>query len=102
MKTNQLQDSFSVIQNFISNGNKLFFKEKQPIFVEIRFNNNDVDGTKKWRIIFNGKEYHVGEIFIEIPCKTESKFHEELGGFKHHIVCNANKIFFEKNICKIN
>lgn len=101
MANKELQNTPISIQQFILNGDKLFFKEKQPIFVEIRFNHNDVDGTRKWRVIFNGKEFHTSEILIEIPCKTESKFHEDLGGYKHHIVCNANKILFEKNICTI-
>ena len=83
MANKELQNTSNVIQNFIIEGRKLFFKEKQPMFVEIRFNNNDVDGTRKWRVIFSGKEFHTAEIFIEIPCKTESKFHEELGGYKH-------------------
>jgi hypothetical protein len=101
MANKELKNTPSSIQQFILDGHKLFFKEKQSIFVEIRFNHNDVDGTRKWRVIFNEKEFHTSEIFIEIPCKTESKFYEELGGFKHHIVCSANKIIFENNICKI-
>jgi hypothetical protein len=101
MANKELQNTSNVIQNFIIEGRKLFFKEKQPIFVEIRFNHNDVDGTRKWRVIFNGKEFHTAEIFIEIPCKTESKFYEDLGGYKHHFVCNANIIYFENNICRI-
>ena len=101
MENKELHNTSSVIQNFIIEGRKLFFKENQPMFVEIRFNNNDVDGTRKWRVIFSGKEFHTAEIFIEIPCKTESKFYEDLGGYKHHIVCNANFIYFENNICKI-
>ena len=87
---------------FIIEGRKLFFKENQPMFVEIRFNNNDVDGTRKWRVIFSGKEFHTAEIFIEIPCKTESKFYEDLGGYKHHIVADAKEVVFDKLIAYIN
>jgi hypothetical protein len=101
MANKELKNTSSVIQKFILEGEKLFFKEKQPIFVKIRFNHNDVDGTRKWRVIFNEKEFHVSEILIEISCKTESEFHEDLGGYKHHIVCNANKILFNQNICTI-
>jgi hypothetical protein len=89
------------IQQFIIEGKKILFQEESKIFVEIRFNHNDIDGTRKWRVIFNGNEFHTSEIFIEIPCKTESKFHEELQGYKHHIVCNALTITFDKNICVI-
>ena len=101
MGNKALESTASVLQNFITEGRKLFFKEKEPMFVEIRFNHNDVDGTRKWRVIFNKKEFYSSEIFIEIPCKTESKFYEDLGGYKHHIVCNANIIFFKDNICTI-
>lgn len=101
MENKALESTASVLQNFITEGRKLFFKEKEPMFVEIRFNHNDVDGTRKWRVIFNKKEFYSSEIFIEIPCKTESKFYEDLGGYKHHIVCNANIIFFKDNICTI-
>ena len=90
------------IQQFIIEGRKILFKEENKIFVEIRFNHNDIDGTRKWRVIFNDNEFHTSEIFIEIPCKTESKFYEELGGFKHHIVCSANRINFENNLCNID
>lgn len=89
------------IQKLILEGNRVLFKEDGVIFVEIRFNNNDVDGTRKWRVIFNGNEFHTSEIFVEIPSRTESKFYEDLGEYKHHIVCNANTVNFEKNICTI-
>lgn len=89
------------IQEFILEGKKILFKEDDLIFVEIRFNHNDIDGTRKWRVIFNGNEFHTSEIFIFIPSRTESKFYEQLGGYKHHIVCDASTITFEKNICVI-
>lgn len=89
------------IQKLIIEGNKVLFKEDGVIFVQIRFNNNDVDGTRKWRVIFNGNEFHTSEIFVEIPSRTESKFYEDLGEYKHHIVCKANTVNFEKNICTI-
>jgi hypothetical protein len=90
------------IQQFIIEGKKILFKEESKIFIEIRFNNNDVDGTRKWRVIFNGNEFHTSEIMINIPSMTQSKFYEELGGYKHHIVCSANTINFQNNVCNID
>jgi hypothetical protein len=39
---------------------------------------------------------------INVPCRTESQFYEELGGFVHHIVTDAPKVIFEKLIAYIN
>lgn len=89
------------IQQFIIDGKKILFQEDSKIFVQIRFNHNDIDGTRKWRVIFNGNEFHTQEIYIEIPSRTESSYYEELQGYKHHIVCDANNIFFEHNRCVI-
>jgi hypothetical protein len=102
MANKELQNTSSVIQNFIIEGRKIFFKEDSKIFVEIRFNHNDVDGTRKWRVIFNENEFHTSEIMINIPSMTQSKFYEELGGYKHHIVCSANTINFQNNVCNID
>ena len=96
------ESSVETIQKFIIEGRKILFKEDLKIFVQIRFNPNDTDGSQKWKIIFGGNEFHTKEIFINIPSKTESHFYENLNGFKHHIVCQANTILFEKNQCNIN
>lgn len=98
-KKRQSKDS---IQNLILSGKNIVFKKNDSlIFVEIRFNHNDIDGTRKWRIIFRGCEFHTSEIFINIPSRTESKFDEYLRGYKHHIVCDANEIKFENNVANI-
>lgn len=90
------------IQNFIIEGRKIFFKEEEKtIFTQIRFNPEDTDGTKKWRVIFNSNEFFTSEIFIDIPTRTQSDYYEELGGYKHHIVCDANQILFKENKCMI-
>lgn len=95
-KKTQSKDS---VQELILSGRKIVFKEENKnIFVEIRFNHNDIDGTRKWRVIFKKHEFHTSEIFIEIPTRTQSKFVEELGGYQHHIVCDAKEIVFEKNV----
>ena len=98
-KKTQSKDS---VQELILSGKKIVFKEQDKnIFIEIRFNLNDVDGTRKWRIIFKGHEFHTQEILIETSTRTQSKFVEELGGYQHHIVCDAKEIIFENNIATI-
>jgi hypothetical protein len=98
-KKTQSKDS---VQELILSGKNIVFKKNDSyIFVEIRFNNNDIDGTRKWRVIFRGSEFHTSEILINIPSKTQSKFDEYLGGYKHHIVCEANEIVFKDNIANI-
>ena len=49
----------------------------------------------------DGLEFHVSEIKITIPCRTESEFYEDLGGYKHHIVMDANEVVFDKLIAHI-
>jgi hypothetical protein len=56
----------------------------------------------KWRVIVDGIEYLTSEVKIEISCKTESEFYEDLGGYKHHIVTEANKVEFYNNIATIS
>jgi hypothetical protein len=77
-------------------------KPEGSYFVQIRFNFNDVDGTRKWRVIMDGLEFQVSEILLSVPCKTESEFSEDIGGYKHHIVGNAKEVVFEKLTAYIN
>lgn len=99
-KKTQSKDS---VQELILIGKNIVFKKNDSnhIFVQIRFNHNDIDGTRKWRVIFRNSEFHTSEIVINIPSKTESKFSEELGGYKHHIVCDASEIVFKDNVANI-
>jgi len=91
------------LQNLISEGRKILMKKPEgSYFVQIRFNFNDVDGTRKWRVIMDGLEFQVSEILLSVPCKTESEFSEDMGGYKHHIVGNAKEVVFEKLIAYIN
>lgn len=91
------------LQNLILEGRKILMKKPDgDYFIQIRFNHNDTDGTRKWRIILDGLEFHVSEIIINCPCKTESEFYPELGGYKHHIVANAPTVVFEKLIAYIH
>jgi hypothetical protein len=93
----------SNLQHLILEGKKILMKKPEgKYFVQIRFNHNDIDGTRKWRVIMNGLEFHVSEIVLSIPCRTESEFHEDLGGYKHHIIADANSVVFDKLIAYIN
>ena len=81
------------LQDLISEGRKILMKKPEgKYFIQIRFNHNDVDGTRKWRVIMDGLEFHVSEIMLSTPCRTESEFYEDLGGYKHHIVADANEV----------
>ena len=91
------------LQDLILEGRKILMKKTEGnYFIQIRFNFNDIDGTRKWRIILDNLEFQVSEIIINTPCKTESEFYEELGGYKHHIVVESKEVVFEKLIAYIN
>lgn len=91
------------LQDLISEGRKILMKKTEgSYFVQMRFNFNDVDGTRKWRVILDGLEFQVSEILLSVPCKTESEFYEDLGGYKHHIIAEAKEVVFEKLIAYIN
>jgi len=93
----------SNLQKLILEGRKILMKKPDgKYFIQIRFNHNDIDGTRKWRVILDGLEFHVSEIKISIPCRTESEFYEELGGYKHHIVADSDSVLFDKLIAYIN
>jgi hypothetical protein len=93
--------SKETIQKYILEGRKVVIKkENEKSFVRIRYNNMDTDGSEKWRVIVNGNEFHTSEIIINCPTRTLTEKFEDVG-IKHHIVCNAIEILFEKNIATI-
>jgi hypothetical protein len=95
--------SATELQDLISEGRKILMKKPDgTYFVQIRFNHNDIDGTRKWRVIMDGLEFHVSEIFLSRQCRTESVYDEDFGGYKHHIVADAKEVLFEKSIAYIN
>jgi hypothetical protein len=103
MEMQKNSSTATALQNLILEGRKIMMKKPEgKYFVEIRFNHNDIDGTRKWRVILDGLEFHVAEIIVSIPCRTESTFYEDLGGYKHHIVADANEVLFNKLIAYIN
>jgi hypothetical protein len=103
MELQKNSTSANILQQMILEGRKILMKKPEGnYFIQIRFNHNDIDGTRKWRVIMDGLEFHVSEIKLTIPCRTESEFYEELGGYKHHIVAEAKEVVFEKLIAYIN
>ncbi|MEI7510164.1 MAG: hypothetical protein WCJ62_11955 [Flavobacterium sp.] len=90
------------IQEYISEGREVLLKkENEKTHVAIRYNNADIDGTKKWRILLNGNEFLVSEIIVKIPSRTETVDIKDVG-IKHHISCLANQIEFKNNIAYVN
>jgi pimeloyl-CoA synthetase len=96
-ETNQTE----TIQKYILEGRKVVIKkEGETSFVRIRINNMDTDGNEKWRLNVNGNEFHTSEIIINCSTRTFTEKFEDVG-IKHHIVCDAKEIIFEKNIANI-
>lgn len=98
------QTKTELIQKNILEGRKVLLvsenQEKETSLVRIRYNNTDVDGTKKWRLIISDVEYLTSEIKINCASRTLTEKFEEIGE-KHHIVVDAKSIIFEKNIANI-
>lgn len=103
MELKKNSTTITELQDLILQGRKIIMKKPDSkYFIQIRFNHNDIDGTRKWRVIMDGIEFHVSEIVISTPCRTESEFYEDLGGYKHHIVADAKEVVFDKLIAYIN
>jgi len=99
MKDNQKGETKNqIIQRNILEGRKvaLISSEKLTSLVRIRYNNNDTDGTQKWRVIIDDQEFQTSEIKISIPTRTLTETFEGIGE-KHHIVCDATGVIFENN-----
>ena len=101
MGNQETQNSKDTIQKQIIAGRRVVLKkENETLFVRIRFNNLDTDGSEKWRILVMGYEFHTSEIFIKCETRTLSEKFEEIGD-KHHIVCDAKEIEFLNNMATI-
>ena len=91
-----------IIQKNIKEGRQVVMKkENESLFVRMRFNNMDTDGSEKWRILVNGNEFHTSEIIINCPTRTLTEKFEDVG-IKHHIVCDAREVVFKDNVATIN
>jgi hypothetical protein len=90
------------IQRSIKEGRQVIMKkENESLFVRIRFNNMDTDGSEKWRILVNGNEFLTSEIIINCNTRTLTENFVDVG-IKHHIVCDAKEVIFKDNIATIN
>ncbi len=103
-KQHQQQNSTATLQKFITEGREILIKKpEEKTSVYIRYNNEDADGSRKWRIILNGNEFFVGEILIGVVSRTTSlPIIEGTTEIKHHICCLANEILFKDNVAKIS
>jgi hypothetical protein len=90
-----------IIQRNIKEGRQvIIIKEDETLFVRIRYNNMDTDGSEKWRIIVNGNEFKTSEIIINCFTRTLTENFIE-AGIKHHIVCDAKEVIFKDNVATI-
>jgi hypothetical protein len=76
-------------------------KEHESLFVRIKFNDDDTDGSEKWRLLINGNEFYTREILINCPTRTLTEKFEDIG-IKHHVVCEAKEVIFKDNVAIIN
>ena len=96
------QTQTQIIQENIKEGRQVVMKkEHEVLFVRIRFNNMDTDGSEKWRILVNGNEFHTSEIIINCPTRTLTENFVDVG-IKHHVVCDAREVVFKDNVATIN
>jgi hypothetical protein len=100
--TKVVETQTQTIQRNILEGRQVVMKkENETSFIRIRFNNDDTDGSEKWRILVNGNEFHTSEIIINCPTRTLTEKFEDVG-IKHHIVCDAKEVVFKDNVAIIN
>jgi|LakMenEpi03Aug12_release.lakeMendotaPanAssembly.Ray.scaffolds.fasta_scaffold00162_129 hypothetical protein len=101
-KEKKVVNTKDAIQRFILEGREVILKkENETSFVRIRFNNEDTDGTQKWRVLINGNELRTSEVIINCQVRTLTEEFQEIG-IKHHIVCDAKEIIFKNNIATVN
>ena len=91
----------TIQRNIVEGREVVIKKENETVFVRVRFNNMDTDGSGKWRVIVNGNEFHTSEILINCPTRTLTEKFEDVG-IKHHVVCDAKEVIFKNNIATIN
>lgn len=90
-------ESTETLQLYILEGRKILLQKETKQKIQIRFNNHDVDGTRKWRLIADGVEFLTSEINILTHSRTESEFFEDLKEYKHHIVVDSQRVEFNNN-----
>jgi len=57
---------------------------------QIRYNTNSKDDSTSWRLLNDGEEILVSDVFITSQTRTTKNFIEEIGDYKHHITCTGH------------
>jgi uncharacterized membrane protein len=57
---------------------------------QIRYNTNSTDDSTSWRLISDGQETLVSDIYITAQTTTTKNYMEDLKAYKYHITCTGN------------
>ena len=57
---------------------------------QIRYNTNSQDDLTSWRLISDGEEILVKDVFITSKTYTTKDFVDEIGDYKYHISCTGH------------
>jgi uncharacterized membrane protein len=57
---------------------------------QIRFNTKSTSDSDRWRLIENGNEFLVSDVFVDGLTYTTKDWLEEIGDFKWHITCEGH------------
>lgn len=57
---------------------------------QIRYNTNSQDDSTSWRLISDGEEILVKDVFITSKTYTTKDFVDEIGDYKYHISCTGH------------
>ena len=67
---------------------------------QIRYNTHSKDDLTSWRLICDGEEILVADIFITAKTFTTKDFVDEIGDYKYHISCRGH-LRIENNVAYI-
>ena len=57
---------------------------------QIRYNTNSKDDSTSWRLIADGEEILVSDVFITSHTFTTKNFIDDIGDYKYHISCTGH------------
>lgn len=57
---------------------------------QVRYNNQSTDDSTSWRLISDGEEILVRDVFITAKTHTTKDFVDEIGDYKYHISCTGH------------
>jgi uncharacterized membrane protein len=67
---------------------------------QIRYNTHSKDDSTSWRLLCDGEEILVGDIYITSKTFTTKDFVDEIGDYKYHISCRGH-LKIENNVAYI-